>query len=288
MKRRTSQSAAFTLVELLVTIAIMTVMIGMAATWYGRVKEHALRTACASNLNQMGIATVGFYTDWRHMPSFSYGTEKYKDGSFALYIQANKSKTSGWEAYGGDVMVCPKDQSPAMIPIYNRRTNQVEYLPTSYGYNLGFLFDGMGYSTLENPADTVMMFDGSMDLSHGEDEILEYEHIPGNRPSNHGHGNNEDDVDSSNPGGGWRKNKNDSDPNVDDEIRPFKNKHGVGPQTIIGRFEPGTPDQGDVFFIRRHEVNPLMGNVLYADGRVIGLDRAPAGFVDSSEPLPKR
>ena len=284
MKRRPSVQAGFTLVELLVTIAIATVMIGMAATWYGRVKEHALRTACASNLNQMGIATVGFYTDWRHMPSFSYGTEKYKDGSFSLYLQANKSKTAGWDAYGKGVMVCPKDPSPSMIPIYNHRTNQVEYLPTSYGYNLGFLFDGMGYATLENPADTVLLFDGSMDLSHGEEENKEYENTPGKRPTNHGHGNNEDDVDSSNPGKGWQKNKFDSDPNMDDEIRHFKNKHGVGPQTIIGRFVPGTPGQGDVFFIRRHEVNPSMGNVLYADGRVVGLERAPLGFVDIDNP----
>ncbi len=274
------RAKGFNLVELLVVVAIVTVALALGFTGFYRVNENALRTVCASNLNQLGLSTMVYFDDHRRMPAFSFNTENQGCGTVDLYIQANKIKSTGWDAYDPDLLICPKDEAPAKIPVFNRFTRALEYRFTSYAYNLAFIIEGLDYTSLNNPSNTPLLFDGSMDLSAGSQGELEYEQTPGKEFSNNGHGNNEDQVDKSNPGKGWTRTKTDSDPNVDDEIRPFKNKHGVGPQVVLGHFVPATPDAGDSFFLRRHDVNPRMGNVIYADGHVEGLDKAPDGYVE--------
>ncbi|MEZ6319026.1 MAG: type II secretion system protein [Phycisphaerales bacterium] len=51
---------AFTLVELLVAIAVMTVLIGLLVPSLAGVREHARRIVCASNQRQIGLATHMF------------------------------------------------------------------------------------------------------------------------------------------------------------------------------------------------------------------------------------
>jgi prepilin-type processing-associated H-X9-DG protein len=194
--------------------------------------------------------------------------------TFDLYPQAN-TKSTGWGAYDLGILLCPKDVDPNLIPVYNPQTKQIDNVPTSYAYNLSFLFSSGGYSTMTDAANTAILFDGAMDVTAGTDG--EGDGKNKNGKGNNGHGNNEDDVDSSNPGNS--KKGQDTNALIDDENK-FSAQGGIGSLVWQGHYDPSLPDFGDSFFTRRHDVNPFMGNMVFGDGHVEAYDKTPAGFVE--------
>ncbi len=55
---------AFTLIELLVVIAIISILISILMPSLSRAKSQARRTACASNLHQIGTGLYNYWTEW--------------------------------------------------------------------------------------------------------------------------------------------------------------------------------------------------------------------------------
>ena len=70
MKKR-----AFTLVELLVVMAIIAVLIGLLLPAVQATRETARRTSCASNMRQMGLACLNYESAKKMMPSGGEGTD---------------------------------------------------------------------------------------------------------------------------------------------------------------------------------------------------------------------
>ena len=74
--RLSLRTGGFTLIELLVVIVIISVLLGILLPAAGAIKRYATRTACSSNLKQIGVAidayvsgTNGLYPPARYMPS---------------------------------------------------------------------------------------------------------------------------------------------------------------------------------------------------------------------------
>lgn len=71
MTRRGGPSRAFTLVELLVVIGVIAVLIGLLLPALSKARSAARRTACASNLQQVGVAIHAYANDFKG--SIPYG-----------------------------------------------------------------------------------------------------------------------------------------------------------------------------------------------------------------------
>jgi prepilin-type N-terminal cleavage/methylation domain-containing protein/prepilin-type processing-associated H-X9-DG protein len=67
--RGKSAQRAFTLVELLVVIAVLGILAGLLLPALGRAREAARRSSCLSNLRQIGTGWTVYLNDWDCFPS---------------------------------------------------------------------------------------------------------------------------------------------------------------------------------------------------------------------------
>ena len=84
MRRRQSRSDGFTLVEMLVVLAIIAVLVGVITPTYKSVQKRAAWAQCVSNLDQIGLAIQQYKMDRRRYPASLY------ELAAAGYVNSNK------------------------------------------------------------------------------------------------------------------------------------------------------------------------------------------------------
>ncbi|HEX8834951.1 MAG TPA: prepilin-type N-terminal cleavage/methylation domain-containing protein [Abditibacteriaceae bacterium] len=121
---RPSRHRAFTLIELLIVIAVIGILAALIFPVFSRIKETGRRTACASNMKQLGMAFQQYIQDnSRRMPNAV-------DGLFGA------GKKGGWTYYGTfgtganetDPVVGAADFDPTQGSLYQYTKNSQIYV----------------------------------------------------------------------------------------------------------------------------------------------------------------
>jgi prepilin-type N-terminal cleavage/methylation domain-containing protein/prepilin-type processing-associated H-X9-DG protein len=114
----------FTLVELLVVIAVLAVLVALLLPALQRARNQARAVACMSNLRQIGMALVTYASDNRM--AIPHRLSEFNGSSYPWYYFLNGRSASGtvylaglnnWDHDDRTVFRCPEMEYPNLYPI---------------------------------------------------------------------------------------------------------------------------------------------------------------------------
>ena len=166
----------FTLVELLVVMAIISLLVTMMGAGLSKAKGSAKNALCISNMKQLGLASQMYWDD-NAQRTFPYLSSRNMNGAiywFGLLSdgqeggrELDRSKGAIWPYLGGSgIQVCPSFRY--QDPLYKPKALSASY---GYGYNLHLTqgkagvnrFDAPGQlmTQLASPSDTALFADSA-------------------------------------------------------------------------------------------------------------------------------
>ncbi len=155
-----SRKKSFTLIELLIVVAVIAILVAMLLPALGKVREKARQVICLNNLKQLGLATTTFTRD--------------NEGHLPCYITSPWAPTptdKQWKTWSQQLRPYYQDLGIIDCPSYHEWTpTEANYMwVNGYGYNQHL--SPMAYSNqkpygyklikFESPSTTVILGDGT-------------------------------------------------------------------------------------------------------------------------------
>ncbi|MDR3707302.1 MAG: DUF1559 domain-containing protein [Capsulimonadaceae bacterium] len=141
------QTNGFTLIEILIVIAIIAILAAVLFPVFSQAREKARQTACASNLKQLGLACSQYEQDYDETVPCglnNWGGGRGWAGQIYPYVKSLA------------VFLCPDDTNPIDVISYGCNSNMVGYSSTA---SPGPYPIPAQVSMMISPAKTVMLFE---------------------------------------------------------------------------------------------------------------------------------
>lgn len=151
---------AFTLIELLIVIAIIALLAALLFPVFARARENARRSSCQSNLKQLGLAFMQYSQDYDEMWPCGLGAISGDASGARLALNAR-----GWGGQifpyvkNSQVFVCASDRTrPASTatPVSYMMNSNLTYRGASFNTNTGIQ---MRLAAMSTTAKVVMLFE---------------------------------------------------------------------------------------------------------------------------------
>jgi prepilin-type N-terminal cleavage/methylation domain-containing protein/prepilin-type processing-associated H-X9-DG protein len=173
---------AFTLVELLIVIAIIALLVSILLPTLSRARRLAKRTVCASNLRSVNLAVM-LYTD-AHRDAYPAAEDPVSRSPF-YWLWMGRGWRGFIEPYLGED-VSPDNPSVLLCPSDPARE---EFQATSYAYSMSFYHSPGQIDAMDDKADTYSnapppVRQSSSDVRHPARKILIGEWTSNHQPVN--------------------------------------------------------------------------------------------------------
>jgi prepilin-type processing-associated H-X9-DG protein/prepilin-type N-terminal cleavage/methylation domain-containing protein len=181
-------AAGFSLIEMIVVMAIVGVLAGLLVPALARARESARTTTCMNNLRRIGEAMTALQTDGSGIMPDAYYAMTGADGSYdiALKSAGDTDQDTFFQLGSVEMFACPNDDVPVKVPSLNA-AGRITGIPLSYAYNVALPLLFQNVSRVSDPADIVAFYDGDAHTVVGPwdnavgwaDNTIRYRHAGG-------------------------------------------------------------------------------------------------------------